>query len=157
MVARSEIKFIRPCLSIYENNKELTPAYILQCLDHKKVVQINLDNCSLQRMEELSATSTLEDVQRVGLLPLVDLLHAGNICLTAIGVNEMPDVWVEKSMAAYQNFCYRFWPGHTDDPEATFRDYTPENKKKKIFFRSFQRKQERYMGFTIYQCFKFRI
>ncbi|EOY5417924.1 hypothetical protein ACP6OW_002428 [Cronobacter turicensis] len=134
MVTRSEIKFIRPCLSIYENNKKLTPAYILQCLDHKKVVQINLDNCSLQRMEELSATSTLEDVQRVGLLPLVDLLHTGNICLTAIGVNEMPDVWVEKSMAAYQNFCYRFWPGHTDDPEATFRNYTPENKEKKICF-----------------------
>lgn len=63
MVKRSEIKFIRPCLSIYENNKVLTPAYALQCLTLKKVIQINLDNCSLQRMEELSSTSTLEDVK----------------------------------------------------------------------------------------------
>ncbi|MDU7381629.1 MAG: hypothetical protein E7L09_25130 [Enterobacteriaceae bacterium] len=114
MVKRSEIKFIRPCLSIYENNKVLTPAYALQCLTQKKVVQINLDNCSLQRMEELSSTSTLEDVKRVGLLPLVNLLQSGNVCLTAIGVNEMPDIWVEKSMMAYQNFCHRFWPGHID-------------------------------------------
>lgn len=58
MVKRFEIKFIRPCLSIYENNKVLTPAYALQCLTLKKVIQINLDNCSLQRMEELSSTST---------------------------------------------------------------------------------------------------
>lgn len=120
MVKRSEIKFIRPCLSIYENNKVLTPAYALQCLTLKKVIQINLDNCSLQRMEELSSTSTLEDVKRVGLLPLVDLLQSGSVCLTAIGVNEMPDIWVEKSMAAYQNFCHQFWPSHIDDPEATF-------------------------------------
>ena len=48
--------------------------------------------------------------------------------------NEMPDIWVEKSMAAYQNFCHRFWPGHIDDPEATFREYTPDSEKKKINF-----------------------
>ncbi|EBG7565448.1 hypothetical protein Q3Y86_001663 [Salmonella enterica] len=134
MVKRSEIKFIRPCLSIYENNKVLTPAYALQCLTLKKVIQINLDNCSLQRMEELSSTSTLEDVKRVGLLPLVDLLQSGSVCLTAIGVNEMPDIWVEKSMAAYQNFCHQFWPSHIDDPEATFRDYSPDAKEKKVLF-----------------------
>ncbi|WP_337065488.1 hypothetical protein [Klebsiella oxytoca] len=134
MGKRSEIKFIRPCLSIYENNKVLTPAYALQCLTQKKVVQINLDNCSLQRMEELSSTSTLEDVKRVGLLPLVNLLQSGNVCLTAIGVNEMPDIWVEKSMTAYQNFCHRFWPGHIDDSEATFREYAPDSEKKKINF-----------------------
>lgn len=136
MEKRSEIKFIRPCLSKYDSNKILTPAYTLQCLKHKRVVQINLDNCSLQRMEELLPTSTLEDVERVGLLPLVDLLQKGDVCLTAIGIHEMPDIWVEKSRAAYQNFCRRFWPGHIDDPNATFRHYCPDSQKKKVDFKS---------------------
>ncbi|MCT4715594.1 hypothetical protein MUA01_11515 [Enterobacteriaceae bacterium H18W14] len=131
---RSDIKFIRPCHSIYEYGKTLTPEYTLQLLKKRKVVQINLDNCSLQRMEELSSTSTLEDVRRVGLLPLVELLQTGEVCLTAIGVNEMPDSWVAKSMAAYQNFCRLFWPGHVDDPDATFRDYSSDPEKNKVLF-----------------------
>ncbi len=134
MNKRSEIKFIRPCLFAYEDSKTLTPEYTLQLLKQQKVVQINLDNCSLQRMEELSSNSTLDDVKNVGLLPLVDLLQSGEVCLTAIGVNEMPDSWVEKSMTAYQNFCNRFWPGHTDDYEATFRSYNPEATNKKVNF-----------------------
>lgn len=147
MTKRSEIKFIRPCLSKNDNNKILTPAYTLQCLKHKKVVQINLDNCSLQRMEELSSTSTLEDVKRVGLLPLVTLLQSGNVCLTAIGINEMPDVWVEKSRTAYQDFCRQFWPGHIDDPEATFRRYSPESNKKKVDFHELSAEARTVYGF----------
>ncbi|EHJ8867917.1 hypothetical protein KB757_000286 [Escherichia coli] len=132
---RSVIKFIRPCLSIHEDKKILTSEYCWQSLNKKRAVQINLDNCSLQRMEELSTNSTLEDVRRVGLLPLVELLQSGTVLLTAIGVNEMPDIWVEKSMAAYQNFCHLFWPGHIDDPEATFRDYNPDSENPKVDFK----------------------
>lgn len=69
---RSVIKFIRPCLSIHEDKKILTSEYCWQRLNKKRAVQINLDNCSLQRMEELSTNSTLEDVRRVGLLPCAD-------------------------------------------------------------------------------------
>lgn len=63
---RSVIKFIRPCLSIHEY-KILTSEYCWLCLNKKRAVQISLYNCSFQKMEELSANSTLEDVRRVGL------------------------------------------------------------------------------------------
>lgn len=147
MGKRSEIKFIRPCLSKHENNKVLTPYYTLQCLSQKKIVQINLDNCSLQRMEELSSTATLEDVQKVGLLPLVEILQKGDICLTAIGINEMPDMWVEKARAAYHNFCRLFWPGHIDDPEATCRYYSPNSKKNKVYFQELSPEARTVYGF----------
>ncbi|MCA6926048.1 hypothetical protein [Pectobacterium versatile] len=147
MNKRSDIKFIRPCHFIYEDRKKLTPEYTLQLLKKRRVVQINLDNCSLQRMEELSPTATLEDVRRVGLLPLVELLQTGEVCLTAIGVNEMPDSWVEKSMAAYQNFCRLFWPGHIDDPDATFRDYSSEPEKNKVLFQDLSDEARTVYGF----------
>ena len=143
MKERSEIKFIRPCQYSNEKTKLLTPEYTLALLTQQKVVQINLDNCSLQRMEELSCDSTLEDVSRVGLLPLVELLQNGEVCMTAIGVNEMPDLWVEKSMAAYQNFCNLFWPGHKPSTE-------------KLFFKSCLPKREPFMVYIIFQCFKSR-
>ena len=62
---RSVIKFIRPCLSIHEYKN--TSEYCWLCLNKKRAVQISLYNCSLQKMGELSANSTLEDVRRVGL------------------------------------------------------------------------------------------
>lgn len=133
----SDIVFIRPCRSRYEDEKILTPEYASQLFfKENKIVQINLDNCSLQRMEKLSSTATLDDVQRVGLLPLVKLLNTAPVCLTAIGLNEMPDSWVEKSIKAYQNFCRLFWPSHVDDPEATFRDYSSDPEKNKVIFKS---------------------
>lgn len=45
------------------NIKILTSEYCWLCLN-KEAVQISLYNCSLQKMEELSANSTLEDVRR---------------------------------------------------------------------------------------------
>jgi hypothetical protein len=143
----SDIVFIRTCRFIYEDEKVLTPEYALQLLKKNKIVQINLDNCSLQRMEKLSSTATLNDVQRVGLLPLVQLLQTGVVCLTAIGVNEMPDSWVEKSMIAYQNFCRLFWPSHVDDPEATFRDYSSDPEKNKVLFNSLPDESRTVYGF----------
>ncbi|WP_370607113.1 hypothetical protein [Pantoea ananatis] len=135
MDGRSKIKFIKPCLYEFEKQRILTPEYTTKCFNNGIIVQINLDNCSLQRMEELSPTSTLDDVERVGLLPLVDLLQNGEVSLTAIGVNEMPDLWVKKSITAYHNFCNLFWPGHVDDPDATSRKYDPTSKKSKVCFK----------------------
>lgn len=143
---RSEIKFIRPCLKINEDKKNLTPEYTFECLKDKKIVQINLDNCALQRMEMLSSNSTLIDVERVGLMPLVELLQTGEVCMTAIGVNEMPDKWVERAMAAYNNFCNIFWPGHSDDPEATYRDYIPDSNSKQVIFQDLNAKSRTVYG-----------
>jgi hypothetical protein len=64
----------------------MDPAFLLQCLTQKKVVQINLDN-ALTKNGGIIIDINSEDVKRVGLLPLVNLLQSGNVCLTAIGVN----------------------------------------------------------------------
>ena len=82
-------------------------------------------------MEELPDNASIEDVKAVGLLPLVEFLQLGSVSLTAIGVDEMPDWRVQKAMESYQKFCQKFWPGHKDDVEATFRNFDPESVNKK--------------------------
>lgn len=133
-MSRTEIKFIKPCLHQREEHFPLTPLYTQHCFNQGKIVQINLDNCSIQRMEELSDNASIEDVKEVGLLPLVELLQHGSVSLTAIGVDEMPDWRVQKAMESYQKFCQKFWPGHKDDVEATFRNFDPESMNKKVIF-----------------------
>lgn len=136
MTKNAEIKFIKPCLYQHEEHRELTPEYAMHCFNAGRVVQINLDNCSLQRMEQLPENASISDVGKVGLLPLVQLLQSGQwLSLTAIGVNEMPDWHVKKAMNAYQRFCNRFWPGHIDDYEATFREYNPDAENENVLFK----------------------
>lgn len=136
MVKHRDIQFIKPCRKTNEGHRELTPEYALECFMQGKIVQINLDNCSLQRMEQLQADSTIEDIERVGLLPLVKILEVSPfISLTAIGINEMPDKHVAKSMNAYQLFCQKFWPNHKDDKEATFRSFDESSIDRKVEFR----------------------
>lgn len=99
-----------------------------------RVAQINLDNCSIQRMEELPPVPTLREAEEVGLLPLVQILHSAPVALSAIGINEMPDWRVEGAKLAYERFCAAFWPGHQDDIEATHRTYDRAATESKIEF-----------------------
>jgi hypothetical protein len=85
-------------------------------------------------MEMLPEGAGLKEVEDVGLLPLVKILQTGMVSLTAIGVNEMPDLWVNNAHTAYEKFCRKFWPWHKDDPEATFRSYDDNSTDKKVKF-----------------------
>ena len=129
-----DIIFIKPCRNPDEKPLELTPEYINLAVLNNKVVQINLDNCSIQRMEMLSSTADLKEVEDVGLLPLVNLLNTGLVTLTAIGINEMPNCRVMKAKEAYEFFCSKFWPGHKNDPLATQREYDENSVQQKIKF-----------------------
>jgi hypothetical protein len=131
-----EIQFIKPCRFSWENHRQLTPDYIIGMAMSNNIVQINLDNCSIQRMEDLSEQATLKDVKEVGLCPLVNILALNlPISLSCIGVNEMPDWRVAKAQAAYDRFCRKFWPGHQDDPLATYRAVDPANDARKVDFK----------------------
>lgn len=129
-----DIQFIKPCRFPEEEHRLLTPEYTLQSFARGRIVQINLDNCSIQRMEDLTEESTIEDVEAVGLLPLYEILQKGMVSLTCIGVNEMPDWRVRNAHAAYERFCRKFWPEHKDDKDATYREYNPECKERKVKF-----------------------
>ncbi len=129
-----DIQFIKPCRFPEEEHRLLTPEYTLQSISKGKIVQINLDNCSIQRMENLAEDATIEDVKAVGLLPLFEILQKGMVSLTCIGINEMPDWRVRSAHAAYERFCRKFWPGHQDDKDATYRQYDPECKERKVKF-----------------------
>lgn len=129
------IQFIKPCRGVNEKHRQLTPEYVAVANSNGKVVQINLDNCSIQRMEKLSENSTLSDVQDVGLLPLVDILNSGGVVsLSAIGVHEMPDLYIKNAKIAYQIFCKRFWPQHKNDIEATDIKYDENCIESKVNF-----------------------
>ncbi|QPI53413.1 hypothetical protein IV454_24600 [Massilia antarctica] len=129
-----EIRFIKPCRHRFEEHRDLTPQYARNVFASGRMVQINLDNCSIQRMERLPASPSRSDAEEVGLLPLVDLLTQAPVCLTAIGVNEMPENKVAFAKTAYENFCASFWPGHRDDVEATQRPYDPASTAKNVSF-----------------------
>jgi len=131
---RTEIKFVKPCRPEWSNNFELSPAYCRSAVQNGMIVQINLDNCSLQRMEELDNSATIDDVKRVGLLPLVEILKEP-VTITAIGVNEMPDKWVAGARTAFERFCSNFWPGHSHDVEATERSFDLLSTARNIQFR----------------------
>lgn len=113
----------------------LTPEYAVLMALQGRAVQINLDNCSIQRMERLPENPTLDDVEKVGLRPLVDIMQKAPIALSAIGISEMPDMWVAGAREAYEMFCAKFGPGHTNDVEATGRDYDPTSSEKKVEFK----------------------
>ena len=130
-----DIQFIKPCRPSSNKIPRLSPAYTRQKALQGRIVQVNLDNCSLQRMETLTEKSTMKDVEAVGLLPLIELLKTGLVSLTAIGVNEMPDCRVGEAHAAFERFCRKFWPGHKDDLDATYKQYDPESTKRKLEFR----------------------
>ncbi|EOV2221028.1 TPA: hypothetical protein L3996_002513 [Pseudomonas aeruginosa] len=121
MSKRSEIHFIKPCRNPEEDHRVLTPQHAMEMLKQRKIVQINLDNCSLQRMEELPANPTLAEAEAVGLLPLVEILQSAPVALTPMGIHEMPDRYVENARRAYESFCATFWPTHKDDADATYR------------------------------------
>lgn len=129
-----DIQFIKPCRHLHEEHRPLTPEYTLKSLTEGKIVQINLDNCSIQRMEELTEEATIKDVEAVGLLPLYEILQRGSVSLICIGVNEMPEWRVKNAYAAYNRFCRKFWLGHQDDKDATYRKYDPECRQRKVKF-----------------------
>ena len=135
---QNEIKFIKPCRYQWEHgHRQLTAEYIFSTFAKGKVVQINLDNCAIQRMEQLPPKPTIEEAKEVGLKPLVDLLQDNTgkaLAITCIGINEMPDIWVPGAQEAYERFCHHFWPGHSDDIEATYREYDETNDARRVDF-----------------------
>ena len=130
-----DIRFIKPCRHAEEVHRVLTPEYAASLLRMGRVAQINLDNCSLQRMEALPTDPNLADTEKVGLLPLVQILQSAPVALTAIGLNEMPDPRVSGAKFAYERFCAAFWPGHKDDIEATHRAYDETSTERTVEFR----------------------
>lgn len=141
MKKQNPIKFAKPCLEENEDYRLLTPQYALDLFNQGRLVQVNLDNCSIQRMEQLPNEPTLKNVDNVGLMPLVALLNTCPVALTAMGVNEMPDRYVKSAQLAYESFCHHFWPGHKDDYQATQRQANLVNESKKVDFRQLSIKQ----------------
>lgn len=128
MSERSVIQFIKPCRDPHEDHRVLTPQYAQDMLKQGRIVQIGLDNCTLQRMEELPAKPSRAAAEAVGLLPLIKFLQcAPGVALTAIGTHEMPGNRVAKANWAYENFCAAFWPGHKDDFESTHREFDEDS------------------------------
>jgi hypothetical protein len=89
------------------------------------VVQLNLDLNALIQMEQLTRDSTVEDLSKLGLGPLYDLLQTGLVVMTAAGVNEAKETHISKKHAAYELFCELFWKSHKTDKKATYR--TPQS------------------------------
>ncbi|MCI3943181.1 transcriptional factor [Pseudomonas syringae] len=124
MSVRSVIHFIKPCRDPVEDHRVLTPQYAMGMLGQGHIVRIGLDNCTLQRMEELPAKPSRAAAEAVGLLPLVEFLErAPGVALTAMGTHEMPENRVAKAKWAYESFCAAFWPDHRDDVEASHRKF----------------------------------
>lgn len=122
MTHRNDIAFIRPYRKNFEARPILTHEYIIKKKMEGILVQVYLDNCSIQRMEELPPEPTRDDARDVGLLGLVDLLPA-NPMLSATGIGEMPQIKKERAREAYNAFCKAFWPTHQDDPLAENNDH----------------------------------
>lgn len=89
----------------------------------REAIQIDLDNCAIQRMEQLNESSTLDDVRKIGLYPLYRLLNeCPNMLMSALGINEMPGIYIPKARKAYNLFCKKFWKTSSDDPLATNKE-----------------------------------
>lgn len=102
------------------DNIDFLISYAKSKLDKKEIIQISLDNCTIQRMERLTEQSTLDDVKKVGLYPLYRLLNeCPNIYMGALGLNEMPGCYISNARKSYNLFCEKFWEGQEDDPLAT--------------------------------------
>lgn len=134
MSDNKNIRFIKPCRTKEEDHRALTPQYAIELLKTGRIAQINLDNCALQRMEQLPLNPTEQDAEQVGLLPLIQILQRAPIAMTAIGLNEMPDCHVAGAKLAYERFCSTFWPDHKDDIDATHRAYDESSTDRKVEF-----------------------
>lgn len=134
MTENKSIRFIKPCRLQDEDHRELTAEYAQTLIRKGKIIQINLDNCSIQRMERLPQDANIEDAAAVGLLPLVRILQSAPVALSAIGINEMPDRYVAGARRAYEQFCATFWPGHKNDAAATHRVIATNSDEKNIEF-----------------------
>lgn len=127
----NEIRIFTPNFNNDDINHLIFYAKSKACI--KEAIQINLDNCTIQRMERLNDQSTLDDVREVGLYPLYRLLNeCPNIVMTALGLNEMPGRYISNARKSYNLFCEKFWKGHQDDPLATNKIII-ENEKQFIF------------------------
>lgn len=127
-------RFIKPCRRLNEAHRSLTPEYALQQFKNGNIVQINVENSTLQRMERIYENPTLEQATEVGLLPLIELLGSAPIALTAVGLHEMPEWRVSNSILAYERFCETFWPSHKNDSKAKQRDFNPNAKALPVVF-----------------------
>ena len=128
------IHFIKPCRHPDEDHRALTPAYAVSMLNQGRIVQINLDNCTLQRMEKLPLNPSLEKAEELGLLPLIYILKNAPVALSATGVTEMPDRYVSRAKRGYERFCTAFWPNHHNDIDATNRDYDESSEDRWVEF-----------------------
>lgn len=94
--------------------------YIKKKFSKKELVQINLDNCTIQRMEKINENSTVDDLKTLGLHPLYRLLNESpNVFLCPFGIIEMPGVKVNMAKKGYELFCEKFWPSHINDENQT--------------------------------------
>lgn len=151
MEFQNEIKFIRHCKNFINIERKLTPEYTLELNSLSKIVQINLDNCVIQRMELLTNTSTIDDVKKCGLFSLVEILQKGNVYLTALGINEMPNCRKTKAIYAYENFCNIFWENHKNDKFATSIEYDNTDINQKLIFENLSEGEQLSYG-VIYIC-----
>lgn len=133
---QSPIQFINPCRAESTEMPVLTASYCEQSLRKGKIVQVNLDNSSIQRMELLSNDPTYDEARKVGLAPLVNLLQTSSVALTAIGVIEMPDRYIDRARQAHESFCRNFWPGHKDSDDSSNKSFDPSSTQQKVDFKS---------------------
>ncbi|OAJ95214.1 hypothetical protein [Vibrio bivalvicida] len=166
---RNPIQFIRPNRDYHAPPANLTVFHALQKVRSKKLVQVLLDNCSIQRMERIyeyadskKREATKEDVKLFGLAPLLELLENAPIVISASGLCEMPGGKVGKAHRAYERFCAQFWPTHSDDKAATHHAVQKESIEKKVNFNELDNDARRgyglaYLAFMhyqqIYRCF----
>jgi len=67
---------------------------------------------------------------------LVNILQNGNVLLTPVGIDEMPDMYINNALSAYHRFCRVFWPSHENDPDATNFNYNENSIDRRVEFRS---------------------
>ncbi|MDG6894306.1 hypothetical protein [Volucribacter amazonae] len=118
---KNEIRIYTPFLE--DDNINSLISYAKSKNIQREAIQINLDNCSIQRMEQLNEYSTLDDVREMGLYPLYRLLNeCPNMLMSALGIKEMPGIYIPKARKAYNLFCKKFWKTSSDDPLATNKE-----------------------------------
>lgn len=141
---RTPMKFIKPTRSHIGKPIELTKGYVIQkWIREQKLVQVMLDNCSIQNMEHMymytdscGREATESDVYLFGLGPLYELLKTSMIVLSATGLDEMPGSKVNMALQGYLRFCDQFWPGHQDDKDASYKNLNRISDEQRVDFNS---------------------
>ena len=167
---KNPIQFIRPNRDYSAPSAKLTASHALQKVANKQLIQVLLDNCSIQRMEHIfdladkeNRDATKEDVIFFGLGPLLELLESTPIAMSATGLCEMPGGKVGKAHRSYERFCFKFWPTHSDDKDACYNEVQRESNEQKITFNDLPDNSRRaygsaYLAFMqyqhIYRCFE---